>query len=49
MFAHEGFALISIFIVFLLGAIAMCIHPLHALKTRLAQRKLASKQEQNPE
>lgn len=28
MFAHEGLGLILVFIVFLLGAIAMFIHPL---------------------
>lgn len=47
MFAHEGLALTSIFIVFLLGAIAMIIHPLHALKNRLKQRKPVREREQN--
>ncbi|CAI8869854.1 MULTISPECIES: hypothetical protein [Pseudomonas syringae group] len=39
MFAHEGLGLIFIFIVFLLGAIAMFIHPFHALGSWFRKKK----------
>ncbi|KPW25687.1 hypothetical protein ALO83_100361 [Pseudomonas cannabina pv. alisalensis] len=39
MFAHEAMGLIIITIVFLLGAIAMFIHPFHALGNWFKKRK----------
>jgi hypothetical protein len=39
MFAHEGLGLIFIFIVFLLGAVAMFIHPFHALGNWFRKKK----------
>ncbi|KPY54324.1 hypothetical protein ALO46_100225 [Pseudomonas syringae pv. solidagae] len=39
MFAHEGLGLILVSIVFLLGAIAMFIHPFHALGSWFRRKK----------
>ncbi|RML49805.1 hypothetical protein ALQ93_100169 [Pseudomonas syringae pv. pisi] len=39
MFAHEGPGLILVSIVFLLGAIAMFIHPFHALGSWFRRKK----------
>ncbi|SDY32371.1 hypothetical protein [Pseudomonas sp. NFIX28] len=39
MFSHEGLGLMSLFIVLLLCALAMVIHPVHAFCSWLQRRK----------
>ncbi|AHG41389.1 hypothetical protein N018_14795 [Pseudomonas syringae CC1557] len=45
MFAHEAMGLIIITVVFLLGAIALFIHPFHALGSWFRKKRQERKSE----
>jgi hypothetical protein len=42
MFAHEGIALITLFSILVVGALAAVLHPLHALAGWIRSRRVKS-------